>query len=214
MAKKNGSIMYKCSNCGYSQPRWLGRCPDCGQWNSLEEIIIDKTKTGPAGRTSEEQVKVKPVSLSSVDASDTTRISTGIEEFDRVLGSGATKRSAILLGGEPGIGKSTLLLQTASGISNKLAADKQILYVSGEESAAQIKDRAIRLGIDSSRIQLLCTSRLEDTLDALDSINPLDTLDSLHRAIYLRNKALDDSIAADSANRKRKNGIDFPVPAT
>lgn len=184
MAKKNGSIMYKCSNCGYSQPRWLGRCPDCGEWNSLEEIIIDKTKTGPAGRTPEEQVKVKPVSLSSVDASDTTRISTGIEEFDRVLGGGATKRSAILLGGEPGIGKSTLLLQTASGISNKLAADKQILYVSGEESAAQIKDRAIRLGIDSSRIQLLCTSRLEDTLDALDSINPLFVIIDSIQTIY------------------------------
>ena len=149
MAKKNGAIMYKCSNCGYSQPKWLGRCPECGEWNSLEEIIIDRNSLTPAGRGTEEAVKQKPVDLAAVKAMEAVRFSTGIEEFDRVLGGGATKRSAVLLGGEPGIGKSTLLLQTAASAARLFAkagtAGAKVLYVSGEESAAQIKDRADRL---------------------------------------------------------------------
>ena len=170
MAKKNGSIIYKCSKCGYSQPRWLGRCPDCGEWNSLEEIIIDKNNVSAAGHGSEQVTKQKPVSLAAIKAQENTRLSTGIEEFDRVLGGGATKNSVILLGGEPGIGKSTLLLQTISSISSN--STKSVLYISGEESAPQIKERAERLNINTSLIKLLCTSRLEDCLDALDSLNP------------------------------------------
>ena len=185
MAKKNGSIMYKCSNCGYSQPKWLGRCPECGEWNSLEEIIIDRNAITPGGRGSEEVQKQKPVDLSSVQAMEAVRLSTGIDEFDRVLGGGATKRSAILLGGEPGIGKSTLLLQTAaSAAANLKNQTGKILYVSGEESAAQIKDRANRLGVDCSNIQVLCTSRLEDTLDALDALNPIFVVIDSIQTIY------------------------------
>ena len=162
MAKKSGSIVYKCSNCGYSQPRWLGRCPECGEWNSLEEIIIDKNNVTPAGRGSQAVEKQKPVGLASVKAQEKSRLSTGIDEFDRVLGGGATKRSAILLGGEPGIGKSTLLLQTAASVA---ASGAQVLYISGEESAAQIKERADRLELSCKGISILCTSRLEDSLD-------------------------------------------------
>lgn len=184
MAKKNGSIMYKCSNCGYSQPRWLGRCPECSEWNTLEEIIIDRNKITPAGMGNEQQQIVKPVFLSSIQAADTSRYLTGIPEFDRVLGGGATKRSAVLLGGEPGIGKSTLLLQTVAGIANTQGKDKSILYVSGEESAAQIKDRANRLNIDCSNLQLLCSSRLEDALDALDKINPVFVIIDSIQTIY------------------------------
>ncbi|MBO7582747.1 MAG: DNA repair protein RadA [Treponema sp.] len=185
MAKKNGTIMYKCTNCGYSQPKWLGRCPECGEWNSLEEIIIDRNALTPGGRGSEQVQKQKPVDLASVQAMEAVRLSTGIEEFDRVLGGGATKRSAILLGGEPGIGKSTLLLQTASSAAANLKNQTgKILYVSGEESAAQIKDRANRLGVDSSNIQVLCTSRLEDTLDALDSLNPVFVVIDSIQTIY------------------------------
>ena len=148
MAKKNGSIVYKCSGCGYSQPRWLGRCPECGEWNSFEECIVDSNAVSPAGRGSDISVKVKPVPLSSVEAKGNSRIFTGIDEFDRVLGGGATKRSAVLIGGEPGIGKSTLLIQTASSLASsakKSGSSQRILYVSGEESAAQIKERAERL---------------------------------------------------------------------
>lgn len=183
MSKKNGSIMYKCSNCGYSQPRWLGRCPECGEWNSLEEIIIDRNAITPAGRGTEQVEKQKPVMLSSVEAQKNVRFSTGIDEFDRVLGGGATKRSAILLGGEPGIGKSTLLLQTVASVGKNLK-DGKILYISGEESAAQIKERADRLGIDCADIQILCTSRLEDSLDALDNLNPLFVIIDSIQTVY------------------------------
>lgn len=183
MAKKNGSIIYKCSNCGYTQPRWLGRCPECGEWNSLEEIIIDRNNITPAGRGKEAVEKQKPIVLSTIEAQKNTRLSTGIDEFDRVLGGGATKRSAILLGGEPGIGKSTLLLQTAASIAKK---DAKVLYISGEESAAQIKERADRLGLICNGINILCTSRLEDSLDALDSLNPafviIDSIQTIYSA--------------------------------
>ncbi len=183
MAKKNGSIIYKCSNCGYTQPRWLGRCPECGEWNSLEEIIIDRNNITPAGRGKEAVEKQKPVVLSTIEAQKNTRLSTRIDEFDRVLGGGATKRSAILLGGEPGIGKSTLLLQTAASIAIK---DAKVLYISGEESAAQIKERADRLGLICNGINILCTSRLEDSLDALDSLNPafviIDSIQTIYSA--------------------------------
>lgn len=183
MAKKNGSIIYKCSNCGYTQPRWLGRCPECGEWNSLEEIIIDRNNITSAGRGKEAVEKQKPVVLSTIEAQKNTRLSTGIDEFDRVLGGGATKRSAILLGGEPGIGKSTLLLQTAASIAIK---DAKVLYISGEESAAQIKERADRLGLICNGINILCTSRLEDSLDALDSLNPafviIDSIQTIYSA--------------------------------
>lgn len=183
MAKKSGSISYRCSNCGYTQPRWLGRCPECGEWNSLEEIIIDKNNISPAGRGSEAVEKQKPVGLSTVKAQENSRLSTGISEFDRVLGGGATKRSAILLGGEPGIGKSTLLLQTAASVA---AARAQVLYISGEESSAQIKERADRLMLSSNGINILCTSRLEDSLDALDSLKPsfviIDSIQTIYSA--------------------------------
>lgn len=183
MSKKNGSVSYRCNKCGYSQPRWLGRCPECGEWNSLEEIIIDKNNLTPSGRGKEAVEKQKPVSLSTVQAQANSRFSTGISEFDRVLGGGATKRSAILLGGEPGIGKSTLLLQTAASLAK---ADATILYISGEESAAQIKERADRLELSCEKINILCTSRLEDSLDALDSLNPafviIDSIQTIYSA--------------------------------
>lgn len=184
MAKKNGSILYKCSSCGYSQPRWLGKCPECGEWNTMEECIIDSSKISPAGRGTSTQEKVKPINLSTVNAQDNTRFFTGIPEFDRVLGGGATKRSAVLLGGEPGIGKSTLLLQTAASVSQGFGKGGKVLYVSGEESAGQIKERADRLGLDVSGIQLLCTMRLEDCLDALDSLNPLFVIIDSIQTIY------------------------------
>jgi DNA repair protein RadA/Sms len=183
MAKKNGSIVYKCSNCGYTQPRWLGRCPECGEWNSLEEIIIDRNNITPAGRGKEAVEKQKPVILSTIQAQENTRLSTGIGEFDRVLGGGATKRSAILLGGEPGIGKSTLLLQTAGTVA---CNGTKVLYISGEESAAQIKERSDRLGLNCNGINILCTSRLEDSLDALDSLTPgfviIDSIQTIYSA--------------------------------
>lgn len=180
MAKKD-SVVFKCSNCGYTQPKWLGRCPECGEWNSLEECIVDSNAVTASGRGSAIQEKVKPIPLSSVKFENSTRLFTGIDEFDRVLGGGATKRSAILLGGEPGIGKSTLLIQTACNLKN---ISGKVLYVSGEESAAQIKERANRLKLGTNGVELLCTVRLEDILDALDSVNPIFVIIDSIQTIY------------------------------
>ena len=168
MAKKNGSLLYRCTNCEHSQSSWLGRCPECGQWNTFEEVIVDKNSPSREGQGSVLAQKIKPVPLSDVQAKENFRLLTGIEEFDRVLGNGAAKRSAVLLGGEPGIGKSTLLIQMAAAMANA----HSVLYVSGEESAAQIKERADRLCLDTRGIEVLCTMRLEDILDALGSLNP------------------------------------------
>ena len=165
--KKSGSIIYKCTSCGYTQPRWLGRCPECGEWNSLVEHVADQESRIPsfAGVSGSLSVRAKPVPLASVNPLEGTRISTGIPEFDRVLGGGAMKRSAVLIGGEPGIGKSTLLLQTAAQLAASKAAGP-VLYVSGEESAAQIRARADRLGLTDSvkggGLDLLCTTHLAD----------------------------------------------------
>ena len=179
---KKGSIVYKCSSCGYSQPAWLGRCPQCGEWNTLEEYIADPNaatpKIGADGRTQ----KIKPMPLAKVQVTGEERISTGDQEFDRVLGGGATKRSAILIGGEPGIGKSTLLIQSASKIQKQNIG--RILYVSGEESASQIKGRSVRLELDVDNIEILCTLRLEDILDALDSLNPAFVIIDSIQTVY------------------------------
>ena len=175
--KKTGSIIYKCSSCGYTQPRWLGRCPECGEWNSLVEHVADEAARIPsfAGVSGTLTVRAKPVPLASVNPLEGSRISTGIMEFDRVLGGGAMKRSAVLIGGEPGIGKSTLLLQTAAQMAVSKATGP-ILYVSGEESAAQIRARADRLGltnlVKNGGLDLLCTTHLADIEDALNSMNP------------------------------------------
>lgn len=177
MAKKK-SLVYKCSECGHTQASWLGRCPSCGSWNTLEEAVRDPNSTAAAFGLGAAE-KVKPVPLSEVNAMDSSRLITGIDELDRVLGGGATKRSAILLGGEPGIGKSTLLIQTAARV-RKVVSDSaakgtksgRVLYISGEESVNQIKSRADRLHLDTTGIEILCTMRLEDIKDALTSLNP------------------------------------------
>ncbi|MCR4791076.1 MAG: DNA repair protein RadA [Treponemataceae bacterium] len=175
MAKKS-SLVYKCSSCGNIQPRWLGRCPECNEWNTFEECIVkdDKAPRVGIGGTYDEKgnrMAQKPVKLSSINPLEGQRLNTGIDEFDRVLGGGAMLKSAILIGGEPGIGKSTLLLQTASSISK--VAKGNVLYISGEESASQIRSRADRLMLDCSNIQILCTSHLDDIESALNSLNPI-----------------------------------------
>lgn len=181
MAKKRETV-YKCTECSYTQPRWLGRCPSCGSWNTLEECIVDPNSTTAAFTGNSATEKVKPVPLSKVTAQENTRIVTGIEEFDRVLGGGAMKRSAILIGGEPGIGKSTLMLQTCSAI-HKVTSGK-ILYISGEESAGQIKGRADRLNLDVDGIEILCTMRLEDIKDALMALNPVFVIVDSIQTVY------------------------------
>lgn len=186
MAKKKGSIVFKCSNCGYTQPAWLGRCPECGEWNTMEECITDPNAASSTLHSNNTATKIKPVPMSKILVEEESRLSTGISEFDRVLGGGATKRSAVLIGGEPGIGKSTLLIQSAYKVLEASKNTKKVLYVSGEESATQIKGRALRLGLNVDSMEILCTLRLEDILDALDSVNPslviIDSIQTVYSA--------------------------------
>ena len=149
--KKTGDLAHRCSKCGYTQARWLGRCPECGEWNTFEEVTINQDYSAAERSIAEKFVKeAHSVPLDAIEANDAVRLSTGIAEFDRVLGGGAVKRSAILIGGEPGIGKSTLLLQAASASSS--GSVKKVLYVSGEESGGQIRSRADRLNLPLKNI--------------------------------------------------------------
>jgi DNA repair protein RadA/Sms len=153
-------ILYQCQSCGYASPKWLGRCPDCGAWNSFaEEERVTKLK----GRNTAE-----PVVLSDISPSTGSRYSTEIRELDRTLGGGVVMGSVVLIGGDPGIGKSTLILQSLKGLT-KLG---KVLYVSGEESPEQIKMRADRLQIKSDEIILLPETSLEGIISVAQKVNP------------------------------------------
>lgn len=157
---------YQCQACGYASPKWLGKCPDCGAWNTLveERSIPDSRKHGHAAFE-----KTQPQALSTISGGKERRVSAGIHELDRVLGGGVVAGSVVLVGGDPGIGKSTLLIQVASELS--LGSGK-VLYVSGEESPEQIKLRAERLRIDSDRILLLSETHLEGIIATAAGILP------------------------------------------
>ncbi len=158
---------YQCQSCGYGSPKWLGKCPDCGSWNSfVEEKTAPTSKHGAALQS---YGKPEAVYLHSIEGTDADRTSTGIKEFDRVLGGGVVAGSVILVGGDPGIGKSTLLLQAFSGLSKNSG---KLLYVSGEESPQQIKMRADRLSVNSDSIILLPETSLEGILDSAAKISP------------------------------------------
>jgi DNA repair protein RadA/Sms len=159
--QKKTAVAYRCSNCGHSEPKWLGRCPECGQWNSLRES--SKAQAGPdvAGETF-------PLPLVSIDPGEGSRIPTGFPEMDRVLGGGLMRGSSVLLGGEPGIGKSTLLLQLCA----RAGTTGRLLYVSGEESPAQVRSRAERLDALRDTIEVFCSGDLGLARAALDSLKP------------------------------------------
>jgi len=153
-------VLYQCQSCGYASPKWLGKCPDCGGWNSFSE---EQRVTGL-----KKQSAAEPVVLSEIAASTGTRYSTGIKEFDRTLGGGVVMGSVVLIGGDPGIGKSTIILQSLKGLT-KLG---KVLYVSGEESPEQVKIRADRLDIVSDDIILLPETSLEGIISVAQKINP------------------------------------------
>jgi DNA repair protein RadA/Sms len=156
---------FQCQACGYTSPKWLGKCPDCDAWNTMvEEKSLSGRHTGQSGAT-----RPQPLPLSAVSGSSGRRISTGIRELDRVLGGGVVEGSVILVGGDPGIGKSTLLLQTAANLAGRPGT---VLYVSGEESPEQIKLRAERLSVNSDTIILLPETNLEGILNAAAAISP------------------------------------------
>lgn len=147
---------YVCQNCGYSSPRWTGRCPDCSEWNTLVEEIINTGKRVFSKSSSLLKQSADLKSISDITLANSIRFKTGITELDRVLGGGVVEGSVVLIGGDPGIGKSTLMLQIANNV--KL---KKFLYVSGEESGIQIKLRCERLNYDLKNFYVLCETSLE-----------------------------------------------------
>lgn len=152
MAKAKKSV-YFCQNCGHEESKWLGQCPACKEWNTFVEEKI----TPAASKTVKERKEALVVTLSSVETDEDDRMLTGIEELDRVLGGGIVKGSLVLVGGDPGIGKSTLLLQVCQRLS---ASGRKLLYISGEESLKQIKLRANRMGEFTENLYLLCETSL------------------------------------------------------
>ncbi len=177
MATKAKSVSYRCSNCGHTEQHWLGRCPECGQWNSLREAAGNP---GGPGRGQDRAGETFPLPIATINPNLGQRSSSGFPEVDRVLGGGLMRGSVLLIGGEPGIGKSTLLLQLCAKVDMK----GRLLYVSGEESPGQIRMRADRLGALRDSIEVFCSSDLALVLGTLDALKPsfavIDSIQTLH----------------------------------
>jgi len=173
---KDKSI-YTCSECGGTSPKWLGKCPGCGEWNTLVESVAESALKNRY----QSLAKVQPVAtLSEIEASEVDRQPTGIDELDRVLGGGIVAGGVVLIGGDPGIGKSTLLLQALDSLSRTLPT----LYVTGEESGAQVALRSRRLGLDGSKVRVLAEINLEKIVATLDAEQPavcvIDSIQTLY----------------------------------
>ena len=177
MAK--AKTVFYCTNCGNETPRWQGKCPACGAWNTIEEHIEKPTPTGKAKAAPVGQSR-RPQKIGQVTSDGEIRFSTGMGELNRVLGGGAVAGSLVLVGGAPGIGKSTLLLQ----ICSSLCEGRTVLYVSGEESERQLKLRADRLGVVPESLYILSETRLSDILEAIQELSPdiliIDSIQTLY----------------------------------
>lgn len=169
--------VFFCTQCGNETPKWQGRCPACGEWNTITEHIEKPTRTGRASTLTNK----KPERLCDVTEDREIRFSTGMSELDRVLGGGAVEGSLVLIGGAPGIGKSTLLLQ----ICDTLCSERKVLYVSGEESERQVKMRAQRIGVSSEDLYIFSETRMGDIMEAVDQITPdiliVDSVQTLYQ---------------------------------
>ncbi len=179
---------FVCQECGYLSPKWLGKCPSCDTWNSLiEELVSKKNHIKNSIPTSKVQA------VSKIEIENEPRINTNIEEFNRVLGGGIVSGSLILVGGDPGIGKSTLLLQSAQKIA---LSEHSVLYISGEESIKQIKIRANRLGVDSDKLFILIENQIEQIENHIDKIKPeVVIIDSIQTMYYSQILSSQGSIA-------------------
>jgi DNA repair protein RadA/Sms len=185
--------VFFCRNCGAEAPKWLGKCPACGQWNTyVEEVVRAKN---PAEHRRDPEKSARPVRLSDISSADEVRLDTGIGEFNRVLGGGLVYGSVVLLGGEPGIGKSTLALQMALNLTHE-----KVLYVSGEESNRQIKIRAERIGLSNENCLFLSETSLDNLFGQIDQIRPsLVIIDSVQT---LQDESIDSSPGSISQVRE------------
>ncbi|MHB8092038.1 MAG: DNA repair protein RadA [Syntrophales bacterium] len=179
---KKIKTVFFCSNCGQQAPKWLGRCPTCGEWNTFVE---EELQSDSACKTSEFRLNGVPQSIEAIEAKDGERLLTGIAELDRVLGGGIVGGSAVLIGGDPGIGKSTLLLQVLEKLAEK---GLPVLYVSGEESARQIKLRGKRLGAAAKDLLILVEVELESILARLSEVKPavavIDSIQTIYSTAF------------------------------
>ncbi|MBE7085409.1 MAG: DNA repair protein RadA [Clostridiales bacterium] len=169
---------FVCSQCGYTAPKWLGKCPDCGEFNTMQEELVRVADTPSRMGAVAQKTQTRAIPLSKVGYEKFNRVNCGIEEFDTVLGGGMVRGSLVLLGGDPGIGKSTLLTQ----VSANLAKEEKVLYVSAEESCSQVKMRCERLGLTSDNLYLLNETCLEDIETSIDG-HTVVVIDSI-QAVY------------------------------
>lgn len=162
-------IQYVCTACGYDSPKWIGKCPSCGEWNTFVEQRVGGKKTYDKRLqfSTADEPKTSPIQMRTIETTEEPRINMHDDELNRVLGGGLVPGSLVLLGGEPGIGKSTLVLQTALGLK-----DKTVLYVSGEESARQIKLRADRITKEESGVLVVCEAMIENVFKHIETCNP------------------------------------------
>ncbi len=169
---------YFCAECGYESIKWLGRCPGCGSWNTFTEV-----KETPPSKFKHRvfKTKAKPQAISEIKMEEEGRLRTGIGEFDRILGGGLVPGSVVLIGGDPGIGKSTLLLQASNNLSNRYGL---VLYTSGEESLAQTKLRAQRIGVNSPKLHILATTSIEETTRYIEELKPRSVVVDSIQAVY------------------------------
>ncbi len=188
MASKSKTV-YVCTSCGYETAKWCGQCPDCGEWNTMNEEI--KTPSMQAFKSSPHIGSVKAVRLSEISRENTVRFDTGIGELNRVLGGGIVRGSLVLLSGDPGIGKSTILLQACQYLGEK----HKILYVAGEESAHQIKSRAQRLQVDTDNLYILCETDAQYICEYLRTEKPdIVIIDSIQTLSIAEIQSLPGSI--------------------
>jgi DNA repair protein RadA/Sms len=198
MTRSRTKTVYVCQECGNAQPKWMGRCPDCGEWNTLVETVVERDRRAPlSSQVAAFGVESKPQRLSEVGADGMERIPLAMPEFARVLGGGIVPGSLVLVGGDPGIGKSTLLLQVAF----LLTEEGDVLYVSGEESAQQIKMRALRLGFEGDRLYLLTETNLDAIVAHIQQLQPRVVVVDSIQTVYLE----DLSSAAGSVSQVRES---------
>ena len=183
MAKAKTGTVFFCKECGYESGKWMGQCPACKEWNTfVEEPVVSERRSQGAERVRVPGRGTAPVHISDISLEEQDRTATGFGELDRVLGSGIVRGSLVLVGGDPGIGKSTLLLQVCRNLS---MAGKKVLYISGEESLQQIKMRAQRIGNFSDSLQLLCETNLGDIEEAIAREKPeiviIDSIQTMYQ---------------------------------
>ena len=166
---KGKTTAFFCKECGYESSKWMGQCPGCKEWNTFVEEPVSKGKQKQGVGLARLGEQAKPMAVSQISLEEEDRIKTNIEELDRVLGGGIVKGSLVLVGGDPGIGKSTLLLQTCKQLADM---DRRVLYISGEESLKQIKMRANRIGSFKDNLLLLCETSLQSMEDAIKDVKP------------------------------------------